>query len=200
MHRIAVLASGRGSNFQALVDAVSSGIIPDASLHLIADNYSAYAIQRARVAGIPHSLVEYSAFSTREEYERALLQEMQRISADLYVLAGYMRILGAAIVHAFQGRILNIHPALLPAFPGLHAQQKALSYGVKVSGCTVHLVDEGMDTGPIILQRCVPVLDGYDEEALAARILKEEHIALPEAVRLYCEGRLQIVDRRVRIH
>ncbi len=199
MHRIAVLASGRGSNFQALIDAVHSAAVPNAALYLITDNPRAYAIQRAEAAGIPYSLVDFSAFATREAYERALLQEMQSVSADLYVLAGYMRILGRDTVHAFQGRIINIHPALLPAFPGLHAQQKALQYGVKVSGCTVHFVDEGMDTGPIILQRCVPVLDGDDEETLAARILKEEHTALPEAVRLYCEGRLQIVGRTVRI-
>ncbi|MDI6718455.1 MAG: phosphoribosylglycinamide formyltransferase [Methanomicrobiales archaeon] len=199
MHRIAVLASGRGSNFQALIDAVQFGAIPDAALYLITDNPRAYAIQRAQSAGIPHSLVDFSAFATRQEFEQALLREMQRVSADLYVLAGYMRILGADTVHAFPGRIINIHPALLPAFPGLHAQQKALQYGVKVSGCTVHFVDEGMDTGPIILQRCVPVLDGDDEETLAARILKEEHVALPEAVRLYCEGRLELVGRTVRI-
>jgi len=196
---IAVLASGRGTNFQALIDAVRSGSIPATLTRLITDNPDAYAIRRAEDAGIPVSVLDFDSFPGKESYGEALKGEMERCDADLYVLAGYMRILPAAIVRAFPGRIMNIHPALLPSFPGLHAQRQALGHGVKVSGCTVHFVDEGTDTGPIIIQRCVPVEDGDDEEALSARILVEEHRVLTEAVRLFCEGRIRLEGRRVRI-
>lgn len=197
MKRVAVLASGRGSNFQALIDAIQKGEIPASCVGLVTDNPAAYAITRAREAGIPVHVVDYSRFPSKEEYESALLAAMRGLQADLFVLAGYMRILGPEIVREFSGRMINIHPALLPSFAGLHAQRQALEYGVKVSGCTVHLVDEGMDTGPIIVQACVPVLDGDDEECLAERILVEEHRCLPMAVRLFCEGRLEVVGRRV---
>ena len=132
-------------------------------------------------------------------YERALLLAMQEADADLFVLAGYMRILGTSIVHAFPGKMMNIHPALLPSFTGFHAQRQALHYGVKVSGCTVHFVDESLDGGPIILQSCVTVLEADDEESLAERILKQEHECLPEAIRLFCEEKLVIDGRNVRI-
>jgi phosphoribosylglycinamide formyltransferase-1 len=138
-------------------------------------------------------------FPSREVYEEELLRVLLDLSADLYVLAGYMRIVGAGIVSTFRGRMMNIHPALLPSFPGLHAQRQALSYGVRVSGCTVHFVDEGVDSGPVILQACVPVLPDDDEDTLAARILREEHRCLPEAIRLFCDGRLDLSGRRVRI-
>lgn len=197
MKRIAFLASGRGSNFQAVIDAISRGEIPASCVGLITDNPKAYAITRAQRAGIPVFIVDYQAFPGKAEYESALLAAMQESGADLFILAGYMRILGAGIVHEFRGKIINIHPALLPSFPGLHAQRQALEYGVKVSGCTVHVVDEGMDTGPIIVQACVPVLDGDDEERLSDRILAEEHRCLPEAVRLFCTGRLKVKGRRV---
>jgi len=197
--RIAVLASGRGSNFQALIDAVRNRSIPAVISRLITDNPEAYAIRRARGAGIPVSVLGFGSFPGKEAYEAALGREMEECGADLYVLAGYMRILPAAIVKACRGRIMNIHPALLPSFPGLHAQRQALEYGVRVSGCTVHFVDEGTDTGPIILQRCVPVEEGDDEERLADRILAEEHRILAEAVRLFCEGRIRLEGRRVRI-
>lgn len=199
MRSVAVLASGRGSNFQALTDAIAAGTVPASCVRLITDNPKAIAIERARSAGIPCTILDFSAFPGKQEYEEALEAEMRASKADLYVLAGYMRILRSSTVRAFAGRIINIHPALLPSFAGLHAQRQTLAYGAKVSGCTVHFVDEGMDTGPIILQVCVPVLDDDDEDALAARILKKEHEALPEAVRLFCEGRLQITGRRVRI-
>ncbi len=199
MKRIAVLASGRGSNFQAVIDGIASGYIPAACVRLITDNPAAYAVERAKRAKIPVTVVDFQAFADRKAYEDALLAAMQDCKADLFVLAGYMRILGGGIVHAFSGRMMNIHPALLPAFSGLHAQRQAVEYGVKVSGCTVHLVDEGMDTGPIVLQRCVPVLEGDDEYTLAERILAEEHRALPEAVRLFCEDRLLVEGRRIRI-
>ncbi len=199
MKRIAVLASGRGSNFQAVVDGIASGYIPAVCVRLITDNPAAYAVERAKRAGISVTVVDFQEFADKKAYEDALLAAMQDSRADLFVLAGYMRILGGGIVHAFSGRMMNIHPALLPAFSGLHAQRQAVDYGVKVSGCTVHLVDEGMDTGPIVLQRCVPVLEGDDEYTLAERILVEEHRALPEAVRLFCEDRLLIEGHRVRI-
>ena len=197
--RIAVLASGRGSNFQAVIEAIRQGKIPAVCVALITDNPGAYAVERAEKAGIPVKVIDYSLFPSREMYERALLLAMQQADADLFVLAGYMRILGTSIVHAFRGKIMNIHPALLPSFTGLHAQQQALNYGVKVSGCTVHFVDENLDCGPIILQRCVTVLEGDDEELLAERILKQEHECLPEAIRLFCEEKLVTDGRNVRI-
>jgi phosphoribosylglycinamide formyltransferase-1 len=197
--RIAVLASGRGSNFQAVIDAISAGKIPAQCVALITDNPKAYAIERAQKAGVPTAVIDYSTFPSREVYEKALLSSMQQQDADLFVLAGYMRILGKGIVRAFPAKMVNIHPALLPSFTGLHSQRQALEYGVKVAGCTVHFVDEHLDCGPIILQRCVPVLEDDDEEALAERILAEEHIAFPEAIRLFCEDRLEITGRTVRV-
>ena len=197
--RIAVLASGRGSNFQSVIEAIQQGKIPAVCVALITDNPGAYAVERAEKAGIPVKVIDYSLFPSREMYERALLLAMQQADADLFVLAGYMRILGSSIVLTFRGKIMNIHPALLPSFTGLHAQQQALNYGVKVSGCTVHFVDESLDCGPIILQRCVTVLEGDNEDILAERILKHEHECLPEAIRLFCEGKLVTDGRNVRI-
>ena len=197
--RIAVLASGRGSNFQAVIDAIQEGKIPAICAALITDNPKAYAIERAKKAKIPLTVIDFASFPSREMYERALLSAMQQANADLFVLAGYMRIVGADIVRSFPAKIMNIHPALLPAFPGLHAQRQAVDHGVKVSGCTVHFVDESLDGGPIILQRCVRVLENDDEDSLAERILHHEHECYPEAVKLFCEERLEIVGRRVRI-
>jgi phosphoribosylglycinamide formyltransferase 1 len=197
--RIAVLASGRGSNFQAVIDAIAAGSIPADCVALITDNPEAYAIERAEKAGVPVRVVAYRSFPSREAYEQALLVAMQESAADLYVLAGYMRILGSEVVRAFPGKMVNIHPALLPSFTGLHAQRQAVLHGVKVAGCTVHFVDESLDGGPIILQRCVPVLDGDDEDTLADRILAQEHQCFPEAIRLFCEDRLEIAGRNVRV-
>ena len=197
--RIAVLASGRGSNFQAVIEAIRLGKIPAVCVALITDNPGAYAIERAKNAGIPVKVIDYSLFPSLEMYEHALLFAMQQEDADLFVLAGYMRILGPGIIHSFPGKIMNIHPALLPSFTGLHAQRQALNYGVKVSGCTVHFVDESLDCGPIILQRCVTVMEGDNEESLAERILKHEHECLPEAIRLFCEEKLVTDGRNVRI-
>jgi phosphoribosylglycinamide formyltransferase-1 len=196
---IAVLASGRGSNFQAVIEAIAAGRIPAACVALITDNPEAYAIERAQKAGIPVIVLDYASFPSKEAYEHALLAAMQQQKADLFVLAGYMRILGTAIVRAFPQKIVNIHPALLPSFTGLHAQRQAVAYGVKVAGCTVHFVDENLDCGPIILQKCVPVLKDDDEDSLAERILIEEHTCYPEAIRLFCEDRLEINGRIVRI-
>lgn len=199
MKRIAVLASGRGSNFQAVLDALTEGRIQAECVGLITDNPKAYAITRAREAGVEVTVLDYHAYPSKDAYEADLLAAMQACEADLFVLAGYMRIVGTAIVEAFVGRMINIHPALLPSFPGLHAQRQAVEYGVKVAGCTVHFVDAGTDSGPIIIQRCVPVLEDDDEESLADRIIVEEHRALPEAVALFCEDRIEIEGRCVRI-
>ena len=199
MKRIAVLSSGRGSNFQAIVDAIQAGKVPAVCVALITDNPGCYAAVRAGRAGIPVTAIDYRAFPTKEAYEAALLSKMEAWNADLFVLAGYMRILGREIVRRFPGRIINIHPALLPSFPGLHAQRQAIEWGVRCSGCTVHFVDEEMDEGPIILQSCIPVREGESEAGLSDRILAEEHRCLPEAIRLFCEGRLRIEGRRVRI-
>ncbi|RPI40251.1 MAG: phosphoribosylglycinamide formyltransferase [Methanoregulaceae archaeon] len=197
--RIAVLASGRGSNFQAVIEAIGAHRIPAACVGLITDNPKAYAIERAQKADVPVIVLDYASYPSKDAYEHALLAAMQQQKADLFVLAGYMRILGTAIVQAFPQKIVNIHPALLPGFTGLHAQRQAVQYGVKVAGCTVHFVDENLDCGPIILQKCVPVLRDDDEDSLAERILIEEHKCYPEAIRLFCEDRLEIAGRNVRI-
>jgi phosphoribosylglycinamide formyltransferase-1 len=182
-----------------VIDAIKDGKIPATCIALITDNPKAYAIERARTAKIPVKIIDYSSFSSRELYECALLSAMQEVRADLFVLAGYMRIIGTAIVRSFPGKMVNIHPALLPSFTGLHAQRQAVEYGVKVSGCTVHFVDESLDGGPIILQHCVMVQEGEDEDSLAERILKHEHVCFPEAIKLFCEERLEIDGRTVRI-
>ncbi len=197
MKHIVVLASGRGSNFQALIDAAKEKRLSGRLIGLLTDNPDAYAAVRATDAGIPITIIDYAAYPSRGEYEAALRGAMRRSGADLFVLAGYMRILDPGTVQEFRGRVINIHPALLPSFPGLHAQRQALAHGVKVAGCTVHFVDEETDHGPIILQACVPVLEDDDEGTLAERILLEEHRCLPEAVRLYCEGRVRIDGRLV---
>lgn len=197
MKRIAVLASGRGSNFQALIDRVTDRTIPAEICCLITDNPKAYAIERAEQAGIPVMIVDVAACQDRSAYDQALESVMVAADADIFILAGYMRLLSPETVRRFALKIINIHPALLPSFSGLHAQRQAIEYGVRVAGCTVHFVDEGMDSGPVILQRCVPVLDDDTEDTLAERILVEEHDALPEAVRLFCTDRLRVEGRRV---
>ncbi|MDD1703104.1 MAG: phosphoribosylglycinamide formyltransferase, partial [Methanoregula sp.] len=177
--RIAVVASGRGSNFQAIIEAIQKGYITGECVALVTDNPKAYAIERAESANIPAVVVDYGLFASREHYEQALLDALKKTTPDLIVLAGYMRILGQAIVREYAGKMINIHPALLPSFTGLHAQRQALLHGVKVAGCTVHFVDDSLDGGPIILQRCVRVMDDDDEDTLANRILIQEHLALP---------------------
>ncbi len=163
------------------------------------DNREAYAIERADTAGIPAIVLNYKDYTSKAEYERDLLTAMQDVGADLYVCAGYMRIIGPEIAREFSGKMINIHPALLPAFSGLHGQRQALEYGVKIAGCTVHFVDEGLDSGPVILQKAVEVLDDDDEDSLSERILEQEHIAYPEAVALFCADRLHVSGRRVKI-
>ncbi len=197
MKKIAVLASGRGSNFQAIIDAIEEGYIPALCVCLITDNRHAYAVDRAAQADIPVRILDYGTFRDRKEYDQALRDTMEQCGADLFVLCGYMRLVDTVTVRRFHHRIINIHPALLPSFPGLHAQQQALEYGVHISGCTVHFVDEGMDSGPIIMQQCVPVFPEDDEEALSMRILNQEHEILVEATKLFCEDRLVIEGRKV---
>ncbi len=195
---IGVLASGRGTDFQSIVDAVEAGELNVKIAVLIYNNPDAYARVRAEKAGIPAVFVDYRK-KKREVFEREVVEVLKRYGVELVVLAGFMRLLTPYFISEFRNRIINIHPALLPSFPGTHAHRDTLNYGVKVSGCTVHFVDEHMDAGPIIIQRCVPVLEDDTEESLAARILEEEHKALPLAIRLYSEGRLRIEGRKVRV-
>ena len=194
-----VLASGRGSNFQAILDRVSDGYIPASCCALITDNPHAYAIERAREAGVRVEVVPFHSYPSKDQYETALIAAIQQYDPDLVVLAGYMRILGDCIVRMYAGRMINIHPSLLPSFPGLHAQAQAVRYGVKIAGCTVHFVTEDMDAGPVIIQRIVPVFENDDGDMLADRILQEEHIAFPDAIRLFFEEKLTIDGRLVRI-
>ncbi|MCL2336384.1 MAG: phosphoribosylglycinamide formyltransferase [Firmicutes bacterium] len=196
---IGVLASGRGSNLQSIIDACAAGLIPARVAVVISDNPKAYALSRASLAGIPAVHVWPRDFNSREAYEQQIIHTLTAHNAGLVCLAGYMRLVGRELLQAFPGRILNIHPALLPAFPGLHAQEQAWRYGVKYSGCTVHFVDEGMDTGPIIIQAVVPVWEGDTADQLAERILAEEHRIYPEAIRLFATGKLALEGRRVRV-
>jgi phosphoribosylglycinamide formyltransferase-1 len=194
---LGVLASGRGSNLQAILDACARPGFPARVAVVISDREQAQALQRARAASLEALWVNPKDFGDREAYDRALVRELETRGVGLVCHAGWMRILSPAYVRAFAGRALNIHPSLLPAFPGLHAQRQALEHGVRVSGATVHFVDEGVDTGPIVLQAAVPVEPSDTEETLAARILVEEHRLYPEAIRLVAEGRLRIQGRRV---
>ncbi|AKT52980.1 phosphoribosylglycinamide formyltransferase [Selenomonas sp. oral taxon 478] len=197
--KIGVLCSGRGSNLASIIDAVERGDIRAEIAVVLADKADAYALTRAREHSIPDVAVVRKAYAAREDFERALLEQLHAHGVTLVVLAGFMRILSPLFVRAYAGRILNIHPALLPSFPGAHAHRDALAYGVKVSGCTVHFVDEGTDSGPIILQAAVPVAEGDTEDSLAARVLKEEHRIFPAAIRLYVDGRLRTDGRQVHI-
>jgi phosphoribosylglycinamide formyltransferase 1 len=197
--RIGVLASGRGSNFQAIIDAISEKRLSAEIAVLITDNPAAFAIDRARKNNIEYLVVNPAEFGSRDAFYTTITDELKRKNTDLIVLAGFMRIVGKPLINAFHNRIMNIHPALLPSFPGLHGQKQALDYGVKISGCTVHFVDDGMDTGPIIIQAAVPVYHHDTEGTLSERILKLEHTIYPEAIRLFSEGRLQVDGRIVRI-
>lgn len=194
---MSVLASGRGSNLAAILAAAASADFPAEVALVVSDRQGAAALDRARHANVPSVFLDPQRHSDRDAYESALLALHREREIGLVCLAGYMRILGPRFVRAFEGRIFNIHPSLLPAFPGLAAQRQALEYGVKVTGATVHFVDEGVDTGPIALQAAVPVAAGDTEESLAARILAEEHRIYPEAVRLFAEGRLRVEGGRV---
>lgn len=201
--RLGVLASGRGSNLQAIIDAIETGTLDARIVVVISNKREAPALDRARRHGITEIFLDPKPFSgrpdTREAYDRALLDILQKYEAELVLLAGYMKIVTSVLVQAYPNRIMNIHPALLPAFPGLDVQKKALEHGVKISGCTVHFVTEGVDEGPIIVQAAVPVLESDTAEALSARILEQEHRLYPRAVQLYAEGKLHVEGRCVRI-
>jgi phosphoribosylglycinamide formyltransferase 1 len=198
MHSLGILLSGRGSNFVAIADAIDAGRIADARVAVVISNKAdAPGIASARERGFD-SLVIPSKGKPREEHDRAVVAALAQRQVDLVCLAGYMRLLSPWFVQQFPHRILNIHPSLLPAFPGLEAQQQACAYGVKVSGCTVHFVDEELDHGAIIVQKTVPVLDSDDERALSARILEQEHVAYSEAINLVLSGKFEIVGRKYR--
>jgi phosphoribosylglycinamide formyltransferase-1 len=199
MLKIGVLVSGRGSNLQALIDAVSSKKIKAEISVVISNVPGVAALERAKKNGIKAVVIDGREHSDKSSYEKQIIRTLEENQVGLVCLAGYMKLLSPELVKHFSGRVMNIHPALLPAFPGLHVQRKALEYGVKISGCTVHFVDEGCDTGPIIIQAAVPVLDDDTEETLSARILEQEHRIYPEAVRLFAEGKLKVEGRSVKI-
>lgn len=195
--RLVVLASGNGSNLQTILDNITAGMLKAEIVAVISDKENAFALQRAQKVGIPTVYVNSKLYPNREEFNTAIADTVQTYSPDYIVLAGYMRILTPAFVQRFPMRILNIHPSLLPAFQGLHAQQQAWEYGVKVSGCTVHFVDSGLDSGPIIAQRTVEVLDTDTEADLSARILQQEHLLYTQVLSWLTEGKIKIDGRKV---
>ena len=195
---LGILISGRGSNMVAILDAIAAGRVPARAAVVVSNVESAPGLDRAREFGVETVVLDHRGRS-REEHDARVIAELERRDVGLVCLAGYMRLLSAGFIRGFHDRILNIHPSLLPAFPGLHAQRQALDYGVKLSGCTVHFVDEELDHGPIVLQCAVPVRPGDTEASLSARILTEEHVAYPEAVALVASGRVAVEGRRVRI-
>lgn len=199
--RLAILGSGSGSNMQSILDAIRAGMLDAEVVCVLADVEGAGILERARRAGIPARFLSAAPFKTKLEgpAEDAYIRAIREAGADTVVLAGFMRIVKPGLLAAFPGRVLNIHPALLPAFPGLHSWKQALDYGAKVAGCTVHFVDAGTDSGPIIVQRAVPVLEGDTPETLHARIQEQEHLAYPEALRLLAAGRLSLSGRRVAV-
>lgn len=196
---IAVLVSGRGSNLQAIIDSIEEGDLEARISVVISDVRDAHALMRAKKHGIDAVFVDPEKYSSKELYEKEVLKTLEIHEIELVLLAGYMRILGKTLLSAYNNRIINIHPALLPAFPGLHAQKQAFEQGVKVAGCTVHFVDEKLDGGPIIMQSCVEVKEDDTDKSLADRILEQEHKIYPEAVKLFVENRLSIEGRKVKI-
>lgn len=201
--RLAVLASGRGSNLQAIIDAIESRVLQAEIVAVISNKKESVALERARKHGVPDLFVDPKPFigrpDSREAYDRALLEVLEQRQVELVLLAGYMKIVTPVLVNAYANRMMNIHPSLLPSFPGLEVQKKAIEWGCKLAGCTVHFVTEGVDEGPIILQAAVPILDSDTPESLAARILDQEHKIFPRAVQLYAEGRVKVDGRRVLI-
>jgi phosphoribosylglycinamide formyltransferase-1 len=199
-NRIGVLLSGRGSNFRAILENIKKGYIKDAEIAVvISDKPDAEGLKYAKQEDIPAFFIDIKEFQNREKYEEKIINILKEYNVALVVLAGYMKIIGENFVKNFKNRIMNIHPALLPSFPGLHSQRKAIKYGVRYSGCTVHFVDEKMDHGPIILQAIVPVFQKDTEESLSIRILKEEHKIYSEAIKLFFEKKLRIDGRKVYI-
>ena len=199
MLKLGVLASGRGSNFQSIIDEIEAGSLNASIRLLITDNPKAYAIERSKKHSIEYLYLNPRDLKSKNDFYSKITEELVKRDVDLVILAGFMRIVGKPLIEAFPNRIMNIHPALLPAFPGLHSQKQAVDYGVKVSGCTVHFVDEGMDTGPIIIQAAVVVSPDDTEDTLSERILRLEHKIFPYAIRLYSEGRLYTDGRTIKI-
>lgn len=197
--RVVFLASGRGSNFEAVAKKIRKNQLSCLPVGLVCDVPEAKCMEIARGYGIPSFLIDAKSFPSRADFQAALLEKVQSLEPDLVVTAGFMRILASDFVQAFRYRIINIHPSLLPAFPGIHSQKQALDYGVKFSGCTAHFIDEGVDTGPIILQAVVPVDDGMTEGALSQKILKEEHKILPKAIDYFLQDKIKIEGRKVKI-
>jgi len=199
--RVAVLASGRGSNLQAVIDAIEAGRVQAQIVVVISNKKNAVALERARKHGLKDLFVDPKPFAgrpdSREAYDQSLLEILQQHEVELVLLAGYMKIVTAVLVNAYANRMMNIHPSLLPSFPGLDVQKKAIDWGCRLAGCTVHFVTEGVDEGPIIIQAAVPILDGDTPDTLAARILVQEHKIYPRAVQLFAEGRLRVEGRRV---
>lgn len=190
---LGVLVSGSGTNLQAILDAVTDGVL-DAQIRIVISNKpDVQALERARLAGVPTLVLPHRNYPSRDAFDQALVEQLKASGVSWVVLAGFMRVLTPAFLSAFERRVINIHPALLPSFPGVHAQKQALDYGVKIAGCTVHLVDGGVDTGPIIAQRAVPVLDDDDEQRLARRILEQEHQVFVEVLGWIAQDRLRIV-------
>ena len=197
MINIGVLASGRGTNLQAIIEAIEDGKIEGEIKIVMSDHPKACALKRAQQYLIDTRCIDFKEFKNREDYDKEIIKTLKEKKIDLVVLAVYMRILSPYFIRAYQNKIMNIHPALLPSFPGLHAQKQAIGNGVKISGCTVHFVDEGVDSGPIILQKAVEVSDDDTEESLTEKILKEEHQIYPQAIQLFSESRLIIKGRKV---
>jgi phosphoribosylglycinamide formyltransferase-1 len=195
--RIGVLVSGSGSNLQSIIDRIQTGALRAEISVTISNKPDAFALERCVKHGIPTFVIRHQDFRTREDFDRRMIDILQSHGVELVVMAGFMRILTPLFLNTFPMRIMNIHPALLPAFPGTHVQQQAIDYGVKFSGCTVHFADQGVDTGPVIIQAVVPVLPHDTADMLAARILREEHRIYPQAIQLYAEGRLLISGRKV---
>jgi phosphoribosylglycinamide formyltransferase-1 len=197
MLTLGVLASGRGSNFQSIIDSIVSGVLNARVATLITDNPEAYAIERANNHNIEALVIKPRDFSDRDSYYSQIAGELKKRGVELVILAGFMRVVGKTLIDHYRNKIMNIHPALLPSFPGLHGQKQAADYSVKISGCTVHFVDEGMDTGPIIVQAAVPAFHDDTEDTLSDRILRQEHKIFPYAIKLYSEGRISVDGRRV---
>ena len=197
--RLGVLASGGGTNLQSIIDQCQAQQIDAEIVLVLCNNPNAGALQRAEKAGLQHSCINHRDFSDRQSFDQSVVTALRKADVELVVLAGFMRIISDVFLEAFPQRVINIHPSLLPAFPGLHVQQKALDYGARFSGCTVHFVDNGIDSGPILAQAVVPILAGDSEETLSARILQQEHKIYPYAIQLIAEGRVTIEERQVRI-
>jgi phosphoribosylglycinamide formyltransferase 1 len=197
--QLGVLISGSGSNLQSIIDNIEKGSLKAVIKIVISNNPQAFGVTRAQKHGLPVSVLNHADFKSRDEFDVELIKILKNYGVELIVLAGFMRLLTPAFLKAFPHKIINIHPALLPSFPGIHGQKQAFEYGVKFSGCTVHFVDEGIDSGPIIIQSVVPVLEDDTEEALEARILKEEHRIYPQAIQFFANGKIEIKGRKVQI-